>query len=130
MLIDNYMNSLREDAEIYDEAGLNRNIPEGATKGAEKVSRKANRKADFDKAIGAAGEFAGKHWKKAAIGAGVAGAAGLGAMALKKHRAKKAQEVAVEEGVSLEEAMSYVLECEQEYLNEGYDFADIYDIED
>jgi len=124
MLIDNYMNSLREDAEIYDEAGLDRG------KVAKKVGNKMYRKERMDGAMKAAGEFAGKHWKKAAIGAGVAGAAGLGAMALKKHRAKKAQEVAVEEGVSLEEAMSYVLECEQEYLNEGYDFADIYDIED
>ena len=64
--------------------------------------------------------------KKAAIAAGV-GAVGAGAAyGIKKLRDKKAKEVAVEEGVSLEEAMSWLLEVEQEYLNEGYDFEDIY----
>jgi len=39
---------------------------------------------------------------------------------------KKARQVAVEEGVSLDEALNFVLECEQDLLDEGYDYEEIY----
>ena len=65
---------------------------------------------------------------KAALGAAAAGAAAGGAaLALKKHRAKKAAEVAVEEGCTLEEAYDIVIEAEQMLLDEGYDFSEIYE---
>ena len=68
---------------------------------------------------------------RAAGGAAIGAAIGKGRDVYEKIKAKraaKAKEVAVEEGVSLEEAFEWVLECEQEYLNEGYLLEEIYDI--
>ena len=39
---------------------------------------------------------------------------------------KKARDIAVEEGVSLDEALEYVLECEQDLLDEGFGYEEIY----
>ena len=60
----------------------------------------------------------------AAIGGGVTALANL--KYLRKNKAKK---IAVEEGVSLEEALIFVLSCEQDLLNEGYSIDDIYEID-
>ena len=71
--------------------------------------------------------------KAAKIGAGVAAAGALayGGKKLYDHiknkRAKKAREVAVEEGVSLEEAYSFILECEMDLINEGYELYELYE---
>lgn len=41
-------------------------------------------------------------------------------------RKRHAKKVAMEENVTLEEALAFVLECEQDLLNEGYDLYEIY----
>ena len=127
MLIDRYMQMLREEAEydLYDEA-------EGESYNAYKarIIERNNKKDPFGGGkLQKIKKVKKPLSKNAKIGLGVAAgaaAAGGAALALKKHRDKKAKEVAVEEGVSLEEAMMWILEVEQEYLNEGYDFEDIY----
>ena len=150
MLIDRYMQMLREEAEydIYDEGeGLDafaRKLEHDKKMDKAVSDYKAWKAGVIEKNMAKKDPFGGGKLQKvkkprkplskgAKIGLGVAGglaAAGGAAYGIKKLRDKKAKEVAVEEGVSLEEAMMWVLECEQEYLNEGYDFEDIYDIDE
>jgi len=125
--------------EVYDEVGMKYEgpTPESRAKAQAQMQRYNNelRAGKMRTEIKAGKERTAKLARKAGLkkaGLAAAGAAALGGAAygvnkaIKARRAKKAAEVAVEEGVSLDEAMMWVLECEQEYLNEGYDFIDIY----
>ena len=177
MLIDDYMNYLNENYEIYDEesvakiigshiadtAGMARNyvrnsradgtfsmrglgstIADGvdstrnyirntkadrvAERAAKKLDRKNKAKLNIDRAKLAKGA---KGLAKGGAALAAGGAAVYGAKKLHDHikakRSEKAKEVAVEEGVSLEEAYSFILECEMDLINEGYELYELYE---
>ena len=126
---------------MYNEGAISDGFKSGAKKGAiggaaaglgaAGIGHYGSKKMNLPAANASKGVKAAATGVMGALGAGVGalagGAAGAAKAALKKRRAAKAQEVAVEEGCTLDEAFEYVLECEQAFLDEGYDFDEIYD---
>ena len=165
MLIDNYINYLRESYEIYNEAeyrfpdkleiykqvratnghGTLKDVKsvfdtDAAYRGQRFVSK--NRMQDVQKKLNNkiisdkknANIKKNNNIKKglaAAAAVTTGGAVVYGAKKLRDHvkakRSEKAKEVAVEEGISLEEAYGFILECEMDLINEGYELYEIYE---
>ena len=73
----------------------------------------------------------GKNAAKTAVGAAAVAGAAYGAKKLHDHikakRAEKAKKIAVEEGCTLDEAYKFILECEMDLINEGYELYEIYE---
>ena len=126
MLIDDYMNSLNE-TEIP-------RIPKPAVKGASKIlgAQKMNK---FDSKVDFQKQFKHDMAKKMAV-AGAAGAAGAAGSIyaakklqdrIKAKRAQKAANMALEDSCTLDEAYEFILECEMDLINEGYELYEIYE---